>query len=87
MPRISIEAVIEQFDHVDDPDVLEKVKGNLALRLALDMSRPMNWRGTGIKPKTILAVATQSGIPVAWVPPATMHSPNIGSGKTGNSLS
>ena len=36
------------------------------------MSRPENWRGTGIKPKAILAVATQSGIPVAWVPPASV---------------
>ena len=72
MPRISFQDVINQLDHVDDPDVLEKVKGNLPLRLALDMSRPVNWRGTGIRPEAILAVATESGIPVAWVPPPSI---------------
>jgi hypothetical protein len=72
VPRIPFQNVIEQLQHVDDPDVLVKVKGNLALRLALDMSRPVNWRGTGLKPKDILAVATESGIPVAWVPPPSV---------------
>jgi hypothetical protein len=70
MPRISFQDVIDALEHVDDPDVLEKAQGNAALWLALDMSRPKNWQGTGIKPNRILDVAKESGIPVAWVPPA-----------------
>lgn len=69
MPRISFQDVANEMQHVDDPDVVEKAKGNIALWLALDMSRPVNWRGTGLEPTDILAVATDSGIPVAWVPP------------------
>ena len=70
MPRVSFQDVIDALEYVDDPDVLEKAKGNMALWVALDMSRPKNWRGTGIKPEGILAVANETGIPVAWVPPS-----------------
>ena len=66
---ISFKDVIEQFDHVDDPDVLEKATSNLALRMALDMSRPENWRGTGLTPEQLLPIAQEDAIPVAWVPP------------------
>lgn len=66
---IRFEDVIEQFDHVDDPDVLEKAKTNRALAHALDMSRPRNWHGTGLTPDQILPIAKDSAIPVAWVPP------------------
>lgn len=72
MPRISFQDVANELEHVDEPDVLEKVKNNQALALALDLSRPVNWRGTGIRPRDILAVATESGIPVAWVPPSNV---------------
>jgi hypothetical protein len=81
MPRISFQDIADQMKHVDDPDVLEKVKGNPALRLALDMSRPVNWRGTGIKPEAILAVAIESGIPVAWVPPPGILSMLVAAGE------
>jgi hypothetical protein len=69
MPRISFQDVADQLRHVDDPDVLAKVQGNMALSIALDMSRPVNWRGTGLTPRDILPVARDSGIPIAWVPP------------------
>jgi len=67
--RVSFQDVFDALEHVDDPDVLEKAKGNSALWHALELSRPKNWRGTGIKPEAILAVARESGIPVAWIPP------------------
>jgi hypothetical protein len=69
MPRVSFQDVFDALKHVDDPDVLEKAKGNIALWHALEMSRPKNWRGIGIKPERLLALANESGIPVAWVPP------------------
>lgn len=72
MPRVSFQDVAQAFDHVDDPDVIEKAKTNPALWYALEISRPRNWRGTGIQPDRFLAVATESGIPVAWVPPASV---------------
>lgn len=34
MPILRFKDVIDQFDHVDDPDVLEKAKTNAALRHA-----------------------------------------------------
>lgn len=69
VPMTRFKDVIEQFDHVDDPDVLEKAKTNSALAHALGMSRPRNWHGTGLTPDQILPIATDSAIPVAWVPP------------------
>jgi hypothetical protein len=67
MPFLRFQDVADQLAYVDDPDVLEKAKGNRALSVALEISRPANWRGSGIDPKALLAVA-DSGIPVAWVP-------------------
>lgn len=64
--------VIDEFDHVDDPDALERAQTNPALRHALEMSRPENWRGSGLTPEQILPIATHAGIPVAWVPPAAV---------------
>jgi hypothetical protein len=61
MPRVSFQDVFDALEHVDDPDVLEKAKGNIALWHALEMSRLKNWRGTGIKPEGILAVANETG--------------------------
>lgn len=58
-----------EFDHVDDPDVITRAKTNPALRLALEMSRPKNWHGSGLTPDRILPVAIDDGIPVVWVPP------------------
>lgn len=70
MPVLRFKDVIDQFEHVDDPDVLEKAKTNTALRQALEMSRPQNWRGSGLSPDAILSIAVDGGIPVAWVPPS-----------------
>src|SRR5215217_2916197 len=53
MPFLSFQDVIDQFDHVDDPDVLEKAKVNLALARALEMSMQENWPGTGLTPEQI----------------------------------
>jgi hypothetical protein len=54
MPRFSFQKVHDQLKHVDDLDVLEKARGNPELQIALDMSRPVNWQGTGIEPGAIL---------------------------------
>jgi hypothetical protein len=70
MAVLRFKDVIDQFEHVDDPDVLEKARTNTALRHALEMSRPQNWRGSGLSPEVIIGVAVDGGIPVAWVPPA-----------------
>jgi hypothetical protein len=69
MPFIRLEDIINEFDHVDDPDVLDKAKTNRALAHALEMSRPENWRGSGLTPEQILPLALDDAIPVAWVPP------------------
>jgi hypothetical protein len=66
---MTFQEVADQLEHVDDPDVLERAKTDQVLRYALEISRPPNWRGSGIKPDQILAFAEDSGIPVAWVPP------------------
>ncbi|SRR6266849_3607429 len=60
--------VIAEFNHVDDPDVFERMKTTPALRAALEMIRPENWWGTGLNPKVLFAIARDGGIPVAWVP-------------------
>jgi hypothetical protein len=62
--------LIAEFDHVDDPDVLERVKTNPALADALQMTRPENWWGTGLRPKVLVEIARDDGIPVVWVPPS-----------------
>lgn len=69
MTFLQMKDIIEQFDHVDDPDVLSKARTNRALEAALEMCRPENWRGSGLTPDQILPVAIEGGIPVAWVPP------------------
>jgi len=70
MAILRFQDVIDQFEHVDDVDVLARARTNPALRQALEMSRPENWRGSGLTPDQILPVAVDSGIAVAWVPPA-----------------
>lgn len=72
MPLLRMQDVIDQFDHVDDPDVLEKAKTNRALAHALEICRPENWHGSGLTPEHILPVAVDDGIPVAWVPPVAV---------------
>ena len=62
--------VMAEFDHVDDPDVLERAKTNPALYEALQMIRPENWWGTGLNPKVLFEIARDDGIPVVWVPPS-----------------
>ncbi len=64
--------IMAEFDHVDDPDVLERMKTNPALRAALEMTRPENWWGTGLNPKMLCEIARDGGIPVMWVPPSTV---------------
>jgi hypothetical protein len=58
------------YDHVDDPDVLERAKTNPALHDMLVMSRPRNWWGTGLNPKVLFEIAKDDGIPVVEVPPS-----------------
>lgn len=48
--------------------MLEQAKSNGALAHALQLSRPENWRGSGLTPEQILPLAVEDGIPVAWVP-------------------
>lgn len=62
----------DQFEFVDDPDAPERGKGNPALRIALDLQRPRNWHGSGLTPDQVLPIASESGIPVAWVPPRSV---------------
>src|SRR3954453_2045588 len=69
MPFLRFREVMDEFEHVDDPEVLEKAKTNPALRRALELSRPANWRGSGLTPDQILPIAIEDGIPVARVPP------------------
>ncbi len=66
---VSMGDIREQFEFVDDPDVLQRAKRNPALWAALDWLRPSNWRGSGLTPDQVLPIAAESGIPVAWVPP------------------
>jgi hypothetical protein len=61
-----------EFGHVDDPDVLERMKINPALHAALQLTRPENWWGTGLKPGVLFAIAEADGIPVAGVPSAAI---------------
>jgi hypothetical protein len=63
MPN-GINDLIAELDHVDDPDVLERMKTNPALREALQMTRPENWWGTGLNPKVLFEIARDDGIPV-----------------------
>lgn len=69
---IRLQEILDQFDHVDDADVLEKAKTNRALSAALRLIRPKNWRGCGLRPEQILPVAVDGGIPVVWVPPISV---------------
>ena len=69
---IRLHEILEQFDHVDDADVVEKAKTNRALSAALRLIRPENWRGCGLRPEQILPIAVDSGIPVVWVPPTSV---------------
>lgn len=69
---IQLHEILEQFDHVDDADVLEKAKTNRAFSAALRLIRPENWRGCGLRPEEILPVAADSGIPVVWFPPTSV---------------
>lgn len=61
--------MIEQFDHVDDPDAYERAQTIPALAMAMDWLRPRNWHASGLTPDDILPVAVDCGIPVVWVPP------------------
>ena len=65
----SLRDVIEQFDHVDDPDAYERAQTTPALATAMDWLRPRNWHASGLTPEDILPVAVDCGIPVVWVPP------------------
>ncbi len=69
---VPMKDIKEQFEFVDDPDAPERAKGNSALRIALDWLRPRNWHGSGLTPDQVLPIASESGIPVAWVPPQSV---------------
>ena len=72
VPFTKFRDVIAEFDHVDDPDVFERMKTTPALRAALEMTRPENCWGTGLSPKVLFAIARDDGIPVVWVPPSAV---------------
>ncbi|MCY3894542.1 MAG: hypothetical protein OXF65_14750 [Acidimicrobiaceae bacterium] len=69
---ISIADIREHFEFVDDPDAVERAQRNPALRAALRWLRPPNWHGSGLTPEQVLPIASESGIPVAWVPPRSV---------------
>ena len=58
MPFVSFEDVIEQLAYVDDPDVVERAGTLTALKIALEMTRPRNWWGTGLDPKIVFGIAS-----------------------------
>src|SRR5579885_2489919 len=60
--------VMDELNHVDNPDVLERMKTIPALHEALLISRPQNWWGTGLKPEVLFDIANHDGIPVVRVP-------------------
>jgi hypothetical protein len=70
MPMPRFQEIFEQMKHVDDPDVIERARSNPALEIALELSRPVNWRGSGVKAADALSLAADSAIPVVWVPAA-----------------
>lgn len=57
----------QKLPFVDNPDVVQKSESDPLLRSALELSRPVNWWGTGLPPDTILPIGEQ-GIPIKWVP-------------------
>lgn len=65
-----VDAIMDAYDHVDDPDVLERAKTNSALYDTLLMLRPRNWWGTGLNPKVLFEIAKDDGIPIVEVPPS-----------------
>ncbi|MGE2818151.1 hypothetical protein ACQI5H_23865 [Mycobacterium heidelbergense] len=69
MPATAFAEVIAAFPRVDEPGVLIAAQSDEALRLALDMSRPRNWQGTGAA-HALLKAAKDEGIPLSWVPSA-----------------
>ncbi|WP_131810298.1 hypothetical protein [Mycolicibacterium mucogenicum] len=71
MVGTSLSQIWSAYPRVDDPDVLIAAQSDNALRLALEMSRPRNWHGTGAA-HALLEVAKAEGIPLSWVPPAAV---------------
>jgi hypothetical protein len=57
----------QKLPFVDDSDVVQKSESDPLLRAALELSRPVNWWGTGLPPDSILPIGEQ-GIPIKWVP-------------------
>lgn len=68
MPKLThMRDIEEKLALVDAEDVLSKVQSDPLLQVALEMSRPPNWWGTGLSPQRILPIA-EDGIPVKWIP-------------------
>lgn len=66
---ITMSDIIDELDHVDDPDVLERIKAHPALLDALQiMRRPQNWWGIGMNPQMLFDLAKADGIPVMYIP-------------------
>jgi hypothetical protein len=57
-----------EFEHVDDPDVLQRIATSPTLRMALEVARPKNWWGIGVSPERLIDISRDEGIPLAWVP-------------------
>jgi hypothetical protein len=69
MRFLTLGDVAAQFPYVDEPNALELAKSSRAMQSALEMIRPRNWWGSGLKPDLLLTMAEVDGIPVAWLPP------------------
>lgn len=69
---IRLSEIQGQMKYVDDPDVLEMMKDNPELEMALELTRPRNWWGTGLTPSPLLRIAREDGIAVAWLPNAEL---------------
>lgn len=71
MRYLTMSDIMAALPMVDDLDALEKSARDPALHAALEMSRPENWWGTGAGER-LLRHARAEGLPLAWVPSATV---------------
>lgn len=60
--------VIAERAHIDDADVLARMKSSEALRTALEMYRPRNWWGVPVSPHRLVEISETDGIPLVWLP-------------------
>lgn len=61
--------ILSKMGQIDDADAASLASTDHALEVALSMSRPQNWRGTGAS-QALLKIARDEGLPLSWVPRA-----------------